>query len=210
MTTTIHGTHRPLAAIVEPCIRAATAADREQLADFVSGLSPTSAYQRFLTGLGGAPSPRLLTALLPELPAGGALLAFLDGELVGHGLWARLSDPSVAEIAFVVSDRYQRRGIGTALMRAVTEDLVTEGVADIEVFSSTDNRAVARMVDPGRTRRAPRVRRTDDDVDVPGPQPERRAVSDRLRAESFVGWPTNLSVGRQTFIVPARVSSAGR
>jgi acetyltransferase len=109
-------------------------------------LSPESAYSRFLTGVSGQPSVRLLTALLPEPPAGGALLAFLDGELVGHGLWARLADPCVAEIAIVVADRHQRRGIGTALAGAVTEDLVAHGVTDIEVFSISDNRAVARMV----------------------------------------------------------------
>ncbi len=157
--TTNHGPRRPLAAIVEPRIRAATSADRELLSEFVSGLSPTSAYQRFLTGVGGEPSARLLSALLPPPSSGGALVAFIDGELVGHGLWARLPAPSsAAEVAFVVSDRHQRRGIGTALMRAVTEDVVGHGVADIEVFSSTDNRAVARMV----TRAAPDARRELD------------------------------------------------
>jgi len=138
--------HRALATVVDPCIRAATSADRAQLVDFLTRLSPTSSYQRFFTGLTGAPSQTLLAALLPDRPAGGALLAFLDGELVGHGLWVRLRDPSVAEIAIVVSDRHQRRGIGTALVRAVSDDLVAHGVDDIEVFSSTANRAVVRMV----------------------------------------------------------------
>ena len=150
--------HRPLATVADPCIRAATYADRARLVDFLTRLSPTSSYQRFLTGMAGAPSQRLLAALLPEDPAGGASLAFLDGELVGHGLWVRLRDPSVAEIALVVSDRHQRRGIGTALVRALTDDLVAHGVADIEVFSSTDNRAVARMV----ARAAPDARRELD------------------------------------------------
>ena len=58
----------------------------------------------------------------------------------------------------MVADSHQRRGIGTALTRAVTEDLVAKGVADIEVFSSTDNRAVARMV----ARAAPDARRELD------------------------------------------------
>jgi acetyltransferase len=117
-------------------------------------LSPDSAYQRFLTGMASEPSPRLLNALLPEPPAGGALLGFLGEELVGHGLWVRLADPAVAEIALVVADRHQRRGVGTALARAVADDLVAHGVTDIEVFSSADNTAVARMV----ARRAPDTR----------------------------------------------------
>src|SRR6478609_3950589 len=98
---------RPLATVVEPSLRAANAADRDLLGEFVSRLSPESAYSRFLTGLSGKPSARLLAALLPERPAGGALLGFLGDELVGHALWARLAD-SVAEIAIVVADRHQR------------------------------------------------------------------------------------------------------
>jgi hypothetical protein len=40
----------------------------------------------------------------------------------------------------------------------VTQDLVAKGVADIEIFSSSDNRAVARMV----ARAAPDARRQLD------------------------------------------------
>ena len=153
-----HGPDRHLAAVVEPRLRAACPADHELLAAFLTGLSPGSAYSRFLTGVGGSPTPRLLAALLPARPRGGAVLGFIDGELVGHGLWARLPDPTVAEIAIVVADRHQRRGVGTALARAVTDDLVAHGVRDVEVFSSTDNRAVARMV----ARAAPDARRELD------------------------------------------------
>jgi GNAT superfamily N-acetyltransferase len=151
---------RPLATVVEPTLRSAGPADRELLSGFISRLSPASAYSRFLTGVSGEPSARVLTALLPEWPAGGAVLAFLGGELVGHGLWARLADPTVAEIALVVADQQQRRGIGTALASALIEELVAQGVDDIEVLSISDNRAVARMV----ARAAPDARR---DLDGP-------------------------------------------
>jgi GNAT superfamily N-acetyltransferase len=154
----IHPPARPLASVAEPVIRAGSSADHMVLGAFLSDLSLESAYSRFLTGWSGTPSPKLLTALLPDRPRGGALLGFLGGELVGHGLWARLADPSVAEIAIVVGDRHQRRGIGTALARAVTDDLLAHGVADIEVFSITNNRAVARMV----ARSAPDARRELD------------------------------------------------
>jgi acetyltransferase len=156
--TPINIRHRPLASVVEPCIRAATAADGAELAAFLTRLSPDSAYLRFLTGLAGPPSSRLLSALLPERPAGGALLGFLGQELVGHGLWVRLADPAHAEIALVVADHHQRRGIGMALAQAVVDDLAAHGVTDIEVFSSAGNTAVARMI----ARRAPDARRELD------------------------------------------------
>jgi GNAT superfamily N-acetyltransferase len=132
--------------VAEPHIRAGGPADRALLRELLAGLSPASSYARFLTGRSGTPSEHLLTVLLPDRPRGGALLAFLDGDLAGHGLWVRTADPSVAEVAIVVADRHQRRGVGTALARAVMEDLVAHGVAGIEVFSTSDNRAVARMV----------------------------------------------------------------
>ena len=58
----------------------------------------------------------------------------------------------------MVADTHQRRGIGTALASALTDDLVAHGVADIEVFSGSDNRAVARML----ARAAPDARRELD------------------------------------------------
>jgi acetyltransferase len=146
MMQQIHRPTRPLATVVEPCLRPARPGDHQLLGAFVSRLSPESAYSRFLTGMSGDPTPRLLAALLPEPPAGAAVLAFLDGELVGHGLWARLRTESVAEIAIVVADSHQRRGIGTALVNALTDDLAAQGVTDLEVFSISNNRAVARMV----------------------------------------------------------------
>jgi protein-S-isoprenylcysteine O-methyltransferase Ste14/GNAT superfamily N-acetyltransferase len=163
---------RPLASVAEPRIREGGCADRALLGEFLSGLSPTSRYSRFLTGWSGPPSSKLLTALLPDRPKGGALLGFLDGELVAHGLWVRLADPWVAEIAVVVADRYQRRGIGSAIARAVVEDLVVHGVADVEVFSTSDSRAVARMV----ARAAPDARRELDGptVTYTFPAPGRR------------------------------------
>jgi GNAT superfamily N-acetyltransferase len=156
--TATHAAARPLAAVAEPLIRAGNSADQALLGDFLARLSPASAYSRFLTGMSGTPSAKVLSALLPERPRGAALLGFLGGELVGHGLWVRLSDPSVAEIAIVVGDHHQRRGIGTTLARALTDDLVADGVSDIEVFSISDNRAVTRMV----ARAAPGARRELD------------------------------------------------
>ncbi|HEX5090905.1 MAG TPA: GNAT family N-acetyltransferase [Nocardioides sp.] len=149
---------RRLACVAEPHIRAGRRADRALLSEFLSALSPASSYARFLTGRTSSPSSGLLNALLPDRPRGGALLAFLGDELVGHGLWVRTTDPTVAEIAVVVADRHQRRGIGTALARAVMEDLAAHGVDDIEVFSTSGNRAVARMV----ARAAPDARRELD------------------------------------------------
>lgn len=51
-----------------------------------------------------------------------------------------------AEIALVVADAHQQCGIGTALAGALVDDLAAHGVTDVEVFATSTNRAVARMV----------------------------------------------------------------
>lgn len=121
-------------------LRPAGPADVAHLDALLRGLSPDSAYLRFQTGL-GTPSARLVRALLPEQ---GALLGFVDGEVVAHGLWVRSG--KAAEIALVVADAHQRSGIGTALADALIADAVAHGVTRIEVYSAAGNEAVARMV----------------------------------------------------------------
>lgn len=112
-------------------------------------LSPDSAYLRFQTGI-GTPGPALLRSLLPPE---GALLGFVDGEVVAHGMWVRAG--RAAEVALVVADAYQRRGIGTTVAEALVEDAAARGVTRIEAFSGVGNAAVARMV----ARRAPHALR---------------------------------------------------
>lgn len=131
-------------------LRLAGPADFGHVDTLLRGLSPGSAYQRFQTGL-GEPSPRLVRALLPPR---GALLGFVDGEVVAHGLWVRAG--KAAEIALVVADAHQRRGIGTALADALIADAEAHGITRIEAFSGAGNEAVARMVGR-RARHALRV-----------------------------------------------------
>ena len=130
-------------------IRPAGPGDREPLARLLAGLSPESSYSRFLTGSAATVRRTLLDALLPTEPAAGALLGFVDGEPVAHALWVRLRPPDAAEIAVVVADLHQRRGIGSALVRALATEVAKRGIERIQVVSSSTNRAVARMVQRG-------------------------------------------------------------
>jgi acetyltransferase len=133
-------------------LRAAGPDDFDHLDALLRGLSADSAYLRFQTGI-GTPPPKLVRALLPER---GALLGFLDGVPVAHGMWVRAGN--AAEIALVVDDAHQRRGIGTALAAALIADATAHGVTRIEAFTGAGNEAVARMV----ARQAPHALRVLD------------------------------------------------
>ena len=126
--------------------RAATARDADAVARLLAGLSPTSAYLRFQTALGPAPSRAVVRALLPDGVRGGALLGYVGEEPVAHGMWVRLGASRTAEIALVVADRIQRRGVGSLLARALVDDARVHGIERVEVFSGTGNHAVTRMV----------------------------------------------------------------
>ena len=128
-------------------IRPGGAADRDAVADLFSAISAESFYQRFQTARGPAPSPALLDRLLPVRPDAGSLLVF-DGcrQLVAHGMWVRVDVPRAAEIALVVTDSLQRQGIGTMLVRALTDELARRGIEQAQAVSSPGNRAVRRML----------------------------------------------------------------
>jgi acetyltransferase len=134
-------------------IRTAGPEDHALLDGLLRGLSADAAYLRFQTGIGSGPSPALVRALLSS---DRALLGFVGDEVVAHGMWARVG--KAAEIAIVVADAHQRRGIGTAMAEALIDEATARGVRRIEVFSGRGNEAVARMV----ARQAPHALRVLD------------------------------------------------
>ena len=91
----------------------------------------------------------------------GALVAVVDGRLVGHGLWARACGPTqpVAEIALVVADAYQRQGIGSLLLEELRQELISHGVERVQVVTGAANRPVQGML----TKNRPGARPTDRD-----------------------------------------------
>jgi acetyltransferase len=126
--------------------RRGSPADRAALAGLLAGLTPESAYSRFQAAIGSGPPPAVVDALLPDDVRGGAVLAWDDDQLVGHGLWVRVGASRTAEVALVVTDGHQRQGIGTALAERLLDAAGARGIERIEVFSESHNRAVARMV----------------------------------------------------------------
>lgn len=142
--------------------RPATATDAPALTGLLAALSPDSAYLRFQTSIGPAPSPSLVRALLPDGVRGAALLGYVGDELVAHGMWVRVGPTRTAEIALVVADGHQQEGIGSALATALLDDLAARGLERVEVYAGAGNRAVARML----ARSAPEAARERDGATV--------------------------------------------
>ena len=113
-------------------LRPPTRVDADALLDFLSSLSERSLYLRFH----GAPQvrPRLVEPFLdPDWLDRGALIGTLVDErgaqrAVALASYSRLRDPLSAEVAFVVADAHQGRGIGTRLLERLAARAAAVGI----------------------------------------------------------------------------------
>jgi acetyl coenzyme A synthetase (ADP forming)-like protein len=130
-------------------LRPPASTDDEALATFFERLSPETRYLRFHGARAVVPS---LTApfLDPDWTERGALVGTLADEsgeqrIVALASYVRLRGPARAEVAFVVADELQRRGIGTRLLERLAAHA---GAAGIERFVATvlpQNRQMLRV-----------------------------------------------------------------
>lgn len=127
---------------VEPC-------DADELAARYQSLSETSAYQRFFTVM-----PRLsdqqvrfftevdhrdheaLGAVETETGQGVGIARFIRSD----------SEPNSAELAIVVADAWQGRGVGFQLLRALLRRAREEDVTTISAEVLTDNHALLALL----------------------------------------------------------------
>jgi GNAT superfamily N-acetyltransferase len=134
----------------EVTIRPIRPDDKALLAAAVERLSPRSARLRFL-----APKNRLTSAeqrYLTEIDfvdhyALVAIQADAPRPLVGVGRWVRdVDDPQAAEIALLVTDRFQRQGLGIALGKALKDAARARGIRRFTGVTLTENEAALRLL----------------------------------------------------------------
>jgi GNAT superfamily N-acetyltransferase len=111
-------------------------------------LSTTSLAYRFLTGTGG----RLPKEYLRHIAAGpgptwDAQVAVGPAHLIGWAEFGRLPGrPEEADLAVIVADPWQRRGIATALVRAMLPRCLAAGVRQLHADVSPTNRAARGLL----------------------------------------------------------------
>lgn len=111
-------------------------------------LSHYTAYQRFFSVMRRLPPDwaRMLASV--DYRTRFALIAEVPGEdgpeLVGVGRYESTDDPEIVEVAFVVQDRWQNRGLGTILFKDVLRAGVERGIRRFRAWVLTENR---RMLD---------------------------------------------------------------
>ena len=108
-------------------------------------LGPQSRVHRF----GGA-KPRLSEAELEALAAVDGthhvLVAYVDGDPAPAAIARLVRNGSEAEVAFAVADEYQRRGIGSVLLRELAATARAAGVERLHATIRGDNPAAVSLL----------------------------------------------------------------
>jgi len=96
--------------------------------EMFSRLSPETIYRRFHIPYRHVPERMLDLMLEVDHHAGESFLAIAEGEIVGHAMYVRSDTRCVAEVAFVVEDRWQSKGVGKALLTETAEKARLRGI----------------------------------------------------------------------------------
>jgi acetyltransferase len=133
-------------------IRQIEAVDAFGISAFYASLSAESRARRFLAasrGISPAEAERFASvhhrtedgyvAVVAEVGAN-------DGLIVGHATLTSDGTGTPPEIAFAVADGWQRRGIGTALLREVISAAQGRGIQRLQASLFVDNVAMRRLL----------------------------------------------------------------
>jgi GNAT superfamily N-acetyltransferase len=130
----------------ELAVRAVEAEDVVRLARAFARLSPDTVYRRFFT-LMPRPAPELLRRLAVVDHDTREGLAVLDGdEIVALASWDRpVPHAAEAEVAVLVEDAWQHRGLGRALVRMLAGRARRQGIERFTATLLSDNRAALHL-----------------------------------------------------------------
>ncbi|HVD29645.1 MAG TPA: GNAT family N-acetyltransferase, partial [Mycobacteriales bacterium] len=126
-------------------LRPITPADADRLLAFHSRLSERTRYLRFF-----APYPRIPERDLHRFTHVDhtdrvALVALLGDEVIGVGRYDRLEGTADAEVAFVVDDAHQGRGIGSVLLEHLAAAARERGIQRFVAEVLTENSRMVRV-----------------------------------------------------------------
>lgn len=142
-------------------LRRADPADSATIREFVCGLSPRTQRLRFFACV-APPSTGLLRALCgPPGRADVLLVTDSEGAVIAHGMAAdeQARGGLQSSIGLVVADCWQRRGLGTLMLRALTTRAARRGVTSLVLEVLPDNHVmlgiIARRWPDARAERTP-------------------------------------------------------
>jgi len=120
--------------------------DAAQLRRFFFRLSPETLYRRFHSPIVRPEQAKPERLLDLDHHDREAVVAVVENEIIGVARYVRRSGAEAAEVAVVVADAWQRQGLATRMLGALTERALSEGVRKFTLTMQSDNVAVLRLV----------------------------------------------------------------
>ncbi|MBB5841528.1 GNAT family N-acetyltransferase [Kribbella italica] len=128
-------------------VRRAAPDDHGKLSAMLDGLSELSLYFRFQTAVGHPPRAALIEPLLNS--SGDSWVAERNNHVVAHAMWAwahGTTDTPTAELAAIVADPYQGRGLGTRMLNLAATQARAAGAEQLLLVVSTANDRTLRLI----------------------------------------------------------------
>jgi RimJ/RimL family protein N-acetyltransferase len=131
-------------------LRPICAEDEPRLIAFHDRLSQQTAYQRFFTALKRLPMNWAHFLANVDYEKRLALVIDTPGpdgtELVAVARYEPTHDPDVAEVAFVVQDTWQGKGLGRLLLRELLAAAASRGIRRFRAYVLSDNVRMLRLL----------------------------------------------------------------
>lgn len=120
--------------------------DADRLVSFHSGLSPESIYLRYFSSHAELRPDELHRFTNMDGRDRMALVATVRDEIIGVARYDRLdAAPDEAEVAFIVSDPYQGRGVATLLLEVLAAHARTMGISHFRAETLWQNTAMQQV-----------------------------------------------------------------
>lgn len=125
-------------------VKQLTSIYREAVRDLHDRCSPEARRFRYFTSMPTLP-PHMFDRLC-DRSRGHSLVAGHDGQVVAMANLMFTPDPGIAEMAFLVEDRWQGRGLGSALARMLVTGARDLGYAEVRATMLSDNARMRRLL----------------------------------------------------------------
>ena len=109
-------------------IRTATPRDAEELRMMFARSTAESIYLRFHIPYPEVPEWMIDLMLDTDHQEKEALATVVGGRIVGHAMYVRLHEGTEAEIAIIVEDRWQSKGVGKSLLSELARRARLQGI----------------------------------------------------------------------------------
>ncbi|RJR42196.1 MAG: GNAT family N-acetyltransferase [Desulfobacteraceae bacterium] len=142
-------TYRTVKTGMEIFLRPLKISDEPLLKEFFYDLSDKSMYRRFISPKKGMPHQELQDYVVLDYTKGMAIVATVQKggkeRAVGLSQYGISPDTHMAEVAFIVSDEYQNRGIGTELLSYMTYLAKRQGLLGFTAEVLMENRPMLHV-----------------------------------------------------------------